>query len=332
MTLVLVLAGTGLVLLALVDEVWTTIAAGSGAGPVTGRLSGALWRLALGVHRRRPSHRLLTLAGVLVPLSVLLTWIVLVSVGWVLVFSASDGAVRDATTGRSADLGERAYYAGYTIFTLGNGGYAPGAGLWQLATVLAAGTGLVLVTLSITYLVPVAGAVAHRRQVAGHIASLGTDPADIVVRAWSGSGFGSLGQHLVSLTELVQAARQRHLTYPVLHYFHSTDRENALGPGLAHLWGAVHLLRHGVAPGQRPDPAALRPIDDAIGAFLSTLSTAHIDRVDPPVPVPDLAPLRAAGIPVVDDATYREASGSTLERRSLLAGLLDDDGWSLDDA
>jgi hypothetical protein len=40
MAVIAVLVGLGLVGVALVDLVWTTIAAGSGAGPVTRRLAG----------------------------------------------------------------------------------------------------------------------------------------------------------------------------------------------------------------------------------------------------------------------------------------------------
>lgn len=166
MTALVVAVGLLLVAAALVDLAWTTVAAGSGAGPITGRLAGRLWRIALAIHHRRPSHALLTFAGVLVVFAVLLSWIILVLAGWVLVFSSADGAVRGAHSQAPANLVGRLYFSGYTVFTLGNGDYAPGDGLWQLATIFAVGAGLILVTLSITYLVPVAAAVAARRQLA----------------------------------------------------------------------------------------------------------------------------------------------------------------------
>lgn len=55
-------------------------------------------------------------------------------------------AVRDAANGEPAGLVDRLYFTGYTVFTLGNGDFKPGSGIWQIATGAAAGTGLFLVT------------------------------------------------------------------------------------------------------------------------------------------------------------------------------------------
>lgn len=148
MTVIAVLVGLGLVGVALVDLVWTTIAAGSGAGPVTRRLARSAWQAALAVHRRRPSHRFLTAAGVGVVVVVLLTWIATVVAGWSLVFLSSGSAVL-TSTGEPADALDRLYFTGYTVFTPGNGEFRPTTGPWQLATVAATGTGLVLITLAI---------------------------------------------------------------------------------------------------------------------------------------------------------------------------------------
>lgn len=328
MSVLFVAVGSALIVAALVDLVWTTVAAGSGAGPLAGRLARRLWQLALARHRRRTSHRLLSTAGVLVVLAVLGAWITLAFTGWVLVFSATDGAVRATDSGEPAGLVDRIYFAGYVLFTLGNGGYSPGAGTWQVATVLATGTGLVLVTLAITYLVPVASAVAQRRQLASYIASLGADPTDIVTRSWTGSGFGSLSQHFVALTQLMHGAGQHHLAYPVLHYFHSRDRESAAALNIANLAQALHLLRHGVAGDARPDPAAVGALDSAVGSFLDTLSSAYIAPGDEALHPPPLEPLRQAGIATVGDADYDAAAATTERRRRLLAALVRDDGWA----
>lgn len=329
MTAALVAAGLAVIVLALVDLAWTTVAAGSGAGPISGRLAAGLWRATLAFHRRRPSHTFLSVAGVSTVFAVLALWIALVLAGWLLVFAASDGAVRDSQTSAPADLVSRAYFVGYSVFTLGNGDYRPGAGLWQLGTALAAGTGLVLITLSITYLVPVASAVAQRRQLASTVAALGSSPHDIVTTAWDGRAFTDLSRHLVDVGALVETSRQQHLTYPVLHYFHSRNPDSAAAPNLTNLAQALHLLRHGVAPEVRPAPAVLVPLERTLDAFLSTLRRAHLDPAEP-LPLPALAPLTEAGIPTVTSAAYTDADEPTRRRRALLAGFLTDDGWPRD--
>lgn len=213
------------------------------------------------------------------------------------------------------------------MFTLGNGDLSPGDGLWQVATVAATGTGLVLVTLAITYLVPVASAASQRRQLASYIHSLGDAPADALVRAWTGGGFGSLGQHLVALTPLLEGARQNHLTYPMLHHFHATEVASAAPPAIASLSATVHLLRHGVAEHLR-DASATEPLDGAIGSLLETLATADMPTATgDPLPLPSLEPLRAVGIPTVADEDYEDSARTSLERRTRLAAFLAGDGW-----
>jgi hypothetical protein len=329
-TVATVLAGVALVVLVLVDVTWTTVAAGSGAGPFTSRLSRGLWRAALAVHRRRGGGTFLVAAGVAVVVSVLVTWVVVLLVGWVLIFSSSDGAVRAASTGVPGDLIDRIYFAGYTMLTLGLGDQVPGDGLWQLATVLATGTGLVLVTLSITYLVPVASAVVQRRQLAAQIAGLGGTSHNVVLRGWNGTDFGSLGQNLSMLLPSLHTVRLQHLTYPVLHFFHGQSRHDAAAIAITNLTGAIDLLRYGVQDTARPDDQTLAAVEDGIDQFLAAMDGVHItDRADP-ITVLALQPLEQAGVPT-DPSAYQSRVGRSERRRRLLASYLHDDGWTEDD-
>ena len=322
-----VTAGVALLITVVVDLVWTALAAGSGAGPLTGRLGRFSWSLALRLHRRRRSHRVLSASGVLVALALLMVWILITFSGWALILNASTGAVRHAQTGQPADLVERLYYIGYTIFTLGNGEFRPGSGVWQLAAVLATSSGLVLVTMAITYLVPVASAVAQRRQLAAYVHSLGPDAHTILVRAWNGSDFGTLSQHLSSLVPMLHSVGQQHLAYPVLHYFHAVDPQSAVAPNLVHLDEAVELLHHGVDPDVRPDPGLLRVVDETLDELLGTMSARRPDVLEQR-PNLGLEPLRAAGIPTVDESQWRHGSAGRSERSERRAAALADDGWT----
>ena len=330
MSVVLVVVGVVLLAVAMTDVVWTAVAAGSGAGPLTGRIGRRLWAAALAVYARIRQPTVLTTAGVLIVLTVLLVWIVLVLAGWLAIFSSSDGAVRAASTGETGDLIDRMYFTGYTVFTLGLGDYVPGDGTWQLATVVATGSGLVLVTLSITYLVPVASAVVQRRQLSAQIFSLGESGTDIVARAWNGSDFGQLSQNLSILLAPLHSLRLQHLTYPVLHYFHSQSRHDAAAVNLTHLDHALGLLRHGVDTGVRPDTQTLDALSAALGEFLITMDGVHITAADRPVPAADLSALARAGIQV-DEGAYDHHVQDSDHRRRLLAAYLLDDGWELSD-
>ena len=137
-----------------------------------------------------------------------------------------------------------------------------------------------------------------------------------------------LSQHLVSLTPMVQLSAQRHLTYPVLHYFHSASARTAAAVSYVVLDEALTLLRWGVAPEARPDNAALAPLGEAIGLFLQTIRSTFVAESGRPLEAPDLAALREADVPVVSDDEFAAALDRQTDRRCLLAALLHDDGWS----
>lgn len=323
--------GAVLVTLALLDMLWTTVAVSAGAGPLTSRLSHLLWRLLCRLSRRsREPHRVLRVTGVLVVVSMFTLWLTVLTVGWGLVFSASETAVVTTASGEPASFSERLYFAGYSTATLGNGEYRPGGGVWQLLTVMATFSGLGMATMGITYLVPVTQAVVDRRTLALEIDSLGRSPTDIVVNAWEDGAFPRLGRRVTSISSSLSRLGQRHLAYPILHYFHDVSQQAAGTVKLAVLDEALTLLRFGVRADQRPDGLDLASARESVGSFLSALSAGHIGPADAPPPLPDLAPLRTAGLPTVSDETFAAACGELEHRRRLLRAAVEDDGWTWD--
>ena len=330
MSSVLIVAGVLVLTVTGIDVLWTVLGAGSGAGPLTGRLSALAWRVVLVAGRRPtgPRHELLAVSGVAIVVSMLLSWSAVTFGSWWLISSAAEGAVRVADSGEPATLFQRAWFVGYNLFTLGSTTFVAGEGLWQIVPVVTGASGLVLLTLGISYLVPVASAVAERRQLAQYVVSLGPSPSLLLVRMWGEKGFEALTQHLTVLIPMVHLAGERHLTYPSLAYFHSGREQASSSISLVVLDDAVTLLRHGVAPEARPDPAVLDPLRAALDMFLETVGGAFVTHEAGPLPAPDLRLLREAGIPTVEDAAYGAAVAGEVERRCLLAGLLLNDGWT----
>ncbi len=330
MTVALIVLGAVLLVTLIFDVLWTVVASASGAGPLTGRLSTGLWSIALLLGRGSdgPRNRLLAVSGVGIVVLLLLAWIMVAWGAWWLIFSASEGAVRVVETGRPANLLQRLYFAGDGIFTASSADFATDMGGWRAARVANHASGLIFITLAITYLIPVASAAAERRQLAGYISSLGRTPEGIVIAAWTGTTFGSLRQHLVALTPMVHLSAQRHLTYPVLHYFHSPNERTAVAVSYVVLDEAISLLRWGVTAEARPDAGAVEPLNEGVGLFLDTVRSAIAEGSRRPLDPPSLEALRRAGIPVVTDEAFAAALEQQRDRRCLLAGLLEDDGWS----
>jgi hypothetical protein len=327
----LALLGVGLLAVGLLDALATTLQAGGGPGLLTGRLLRALWRPILAVHRRLAASRLLSLAGAALMVVTFAVWVLLLWAGWTLVFASADEAVVDAQTHTPAGFVSRIYYAGFTVFTLGVGDYVAGSDFWRVMTAVATLNGLVLVTLGITYLLNVIGAVVERRQTATRIAALGHTAPEIVAAGWSGSGLSSaFVQHLVGLADAISRLAEQHLAYPVLHYFHAREVVASAPVRLAILDDAMLVLSRGLEPSARPATSATEPVRQAIGRLLDVVPL--LAAPPSPPPPPDLGDLRRRGLPVVGDAEFRVDVDAESERRARLRRLVEEDGWTWPDS
>lgn len=324
--MLLLVLGAALVAAVIYDAVWTTLVL-KGAGPLSGRVAASTWRALRRLHRPGSRHRLLALSGTIILLAILGLWLLGLLLGWTLVFAAAPGAVVDGRTGEPATLLQRIYFAGYTVTTLGIGDMVP-TGPWRVLTVAAAMTGLVFITLSITYFVPLIEAVTDGRRLATFVAAMGRSPQDLLLNAWDGQRFEGLDVYFASLAGMLDAHTHQHHSYPVMHYFHSDDAESAVPLRLAVLDEALTLLRYGVARECRPAPLVLHTLHCAVTGYLRVVQAAYVAPASDPPPPPDLGPLRRAGIPLVDEEAFREALVALEGRRRLLRGLVEHDGWT----
>ncbi|MFW5972657.1 MAG: ion channel [Bacteroidota bacterium] len=324
----LIVLGTFLIGLTLLDALWTTVAP-RGGGPVTKRLARGMWSAGLAIHRRSGggAHGLLAVLGPLLLATALLGWVVGLWFGWAVIFSSDGASVVTSITREPASFVERIYFTGFVLFTLGTGDYVPVGGGWQVLSNVASLSGLVVVTLSVTYVLSVVTAVVAKRRLAGSIHSLGRSPEELVTRMWDGSGLSGLEQYLPALSSAIELHTQRHLAYPVLHYFHSADQRIALEPALAVLDDALLLLMEGLAPDVRPAPAIVLPARNTIESFLGTLRESFIREAPRAAPPPDLTALENAGIPTVSSESFVAAAAGASQRRKLLLGLVQDSGW-----
>ncbi|MDX1656212.1 MAG: potassium channel family protein [Candidatus Competibacteraceae bacterium] len=318
--------GAGLIAMAMVDLVWSTLST-NGGGPLTRWTGRLLWALLLGLHRRLPRLGWLNIAGVIITLTTSALWIGLLWCGWTLVFNADPAAVVEASTGKAADFWERVYFAGFTVFTLGVGDYRPLGDGWRFLTALASLNGLTAVTLAITYLMPLVSAAVQKHQLAATIDGLGATPANIVIRGWNGRDFRGLELVLVGLSSTLTLHAERHLAYPVVHFFHNRNPATALAPRLAALDEALTLLLHAVASANRPDPAVLANARSAVNQYLQKLRQDYIRPAREVPPPSELETLERAGVPLGDPADYRRALEDLRDRRRLLLGLVEQDGW-----
>lgn len=172
------------------DLLWTTLWVEGGAGPLTARLMQWTWHGS----RRMIGHRpqVLSLISPLILVLTILIWLAFIWMGWTFIFASGESVLVDTLDRGSISWTDQIYFTGYTIFTLGNGDFAPRTGIWQLVTALATGGGMLFVTLSVTYILSVLEAVSQKRAFANGVTGLGLQSEVIVQTAWDGEEFQAL--------------------------------------------------------------------------------------------------------------------------------------------
>ena len=312
--------GTSLVLTMLVDLFVTVFLISGGAGPVSGRLAERLWRGALRLHRTdsRRSHSLMRAAGPAIVFAVILLWVVQLTLGWALVFVPEAFAAE-----REVGFTGRLAFASSAV--LGRGGNRPQLETdqgWELLHSVAGLTGVTLVSLSLAYLLPIIGAVVHKRSIAATVTALG-DTVDAMRTTAATAGGGSFELHLIALTPALSWSAERHRAYPVLHYFHSRDRHAALAPAAARL---VLLLGHRMPQAEKVDATVVRPLGRALhnlmGALCEMGLADHARRSDGV----DRTTIDATGL-----APQDEGDRGPLPAVSLMRSYVRFDGWDWQD-
>lgn len=321
--------GVGIILVTLYDFLSTSLTV-TGGGPVTGVIHASVWWITLKMHSRHASHSKLAWLGPSLAVFTLLLWATSTWLGWTLVFSSDSTAVVNSASMQPAVFMERAYFAGFSLTTLGTGDFQPHGTGWRIATVVMSANGLFLFTMAITYIVPVISALVAQRSLAAYCRRLGNTPCDVVIRSWACGNFESLSPHLVSLPALVDEVAQRYLAYPILHYFHSPESDTALPVRIAVLDEALSIMAGAVKPADRLSTQTIEPLRRSIEGMLSVLHSAHIKPADTAPPQADLRPLVQATIPVCSPEKFAEYMRKVKDRRCRLKSFVTRDGWSWD--
>lgn len=324
MNLAVLVVGVAVLVVAVVDILWTTLWVDGGAGPVSERLTSALWRTLRPLGDSR-SH-LLSLAGPLMLVATLAVWVAAIWGGWTLVFAAADGALVNARQPGGVSLSGRIYFVAYTMFTMGNGDFYPATSGWQIATALTTASGMLFVTMGVSYVLSVLSCVAQKRAFASTVTGLGESGETVVTRGY-GDGFDALHHPLSSLAGDLDLLAEQHRAYPILNYYHCEQPAQASVVGVAVLDDALTLLRFGVPEADQPNRALLEGARAANANYLDSLNHSLTEDVNEPLPAPDLDALRDAGVPTVSDDAFDAAVADVDERRRTVREVVVADAW-----
>ncbi|QLG47996.1 two pore domain potassium channel family protein [Natrinema halophilum] len=317
--------GIALLVGGIVDILWTTLWVDGGSGPISGRLTTGIWRglrIATGDH-----NKALSLAGPLTLTATLVLWIALIWTGWTFIFASHPTSIVSTRTGAVADWAGRFYYVAYTMFTDGNGDYTPLGDVWEIASALTTASGMAFVTLGVSYILTVLGAVSDKRSFASTVTGLGGRSEEFVRAGWNGEDFSGLELTLESLASELSTLAEQHESYPILHYYHSEQSERASAVAVPILDESLTIFRHGIPDEYSPDPAVVETARAGTHSYLETLDESFIEPAPAVARSPNLERLREDGIPTVADEEFATALAGLTERRRRLLGVVESDAW-----
>lgn len=185
-------------------------------------------------------------------------------------------------------------------------------------------------TLAITYSIPVVSASAERRQLALLINSIGSTTPEMIDRSYGGGSFQFLSSNLQHLGSTIAMVSQKHLAFPIIHYFHDSRPSYALPLNLAHLDECITIALFAFPDIPTSVRAQFKSTQHVIFEFLRNLKP-RADAAEKGIP---RAP-NWAEIEVMHESDKNsqqvEAFLMSQERRQLLRSYVESDGWSWND-
>lgn len=335
MDLVLIIAGTLLVLLALADVFVTVLYARAGTGLLTPHVYRAAWMLFKAVGARLGHRRdgFLSFAGPTMMVLTVSVWFSMLLLGFALIAWPALGSALQAGDGRTPlDFWSAVYYAGYSLTTLGTGDIVPRTGTYRTLMIVQAMLGFSVITLTLTYFMSVYAALVRRNTLAQalhHLSGATGNAVDLLIQLAPQGSPQQLQGQLTTLAFRTLNLLESHHSYPVLHYFRMRDERYAMARLAVLVLQPLTLVRSALGPGHDglASSAAVRMLWGSGMDLLQQTGRSFLKNT----PHPDtsdydrdhfrhaLARLRQAGIEVAADPARAERE--YLELRSHWADL-----------
>ena len=229
-TLAYTALGTGLLLLIAYDIYATVLHASARYGPIGERLDRYVWRAARGIAKkfaRERRHKILNWIGpLLLPLLAIIYVVLLIGAFALIYFPRMPSEFNVAPGADSPSWIEAIYFSGITLTTVGYGDIAPRSTAVRFLALGEAAAGFALISLTVTYLLSVYGALEKKRTVAVSLHHQTGDAggvAGLIVHHFVDGRFYGLREVLRTATRDVQQLLESHVDHPVIHYFHPVD-------------------------------------------------------------------------------------------------------------
>jgi voltage-gated potassium channel Kch len=222
----------GFVLLALIifDIYATVLHSSARYGPVGESLNRSVWRVARAAAfrlSRARRHRLLNMVGpLLLPLLIVVYILLLVTAFALVYYPHVPGGFTFGVERPAPGWVDAIYFSGVTLTTVGYGDVVPRITSLRFVALFEAASGLIVISLAITYILTVYAALERKRAVAVslyHQAGDGADVAGFIAHHFVEGRFYGLRDALRTVTRDLQGLHESHIDHPVIHYFHPVE-------------------------------------------------------------------------------------------------------------
>jgi len=329
MAYLLIILGA-VIYLGIVIDILTTTLSMQGGGWLTSRFSHIFWNLILKVSGKNGNSKLLAHAGFFLLILFILIWVSFLTLSLFLLLQADVDSIVNSSKIPASTI-EKLYYAGFVLSTLGIGDFMASNNLWRIVTDVYAFTGLILITMSVTYFIPVLSAIIKQRKLGINLSSLGSSPQEIVLNIWKGKDHEFFKFQLLSLSDALLEHNQNHRAYPVIHYFHNNDKEHAIILQIARLNEAVYILENCLKPEYMLPEQMLTSTRTALDNYIKVIKDVSHLKVKKEAPKSSLKNQLEDKKMLQSTMQEIEFPKNIQDNRRAFLTLIERDGWKWED-
>jgi hypothetical protein len=238
--------GTLLMAIVLADVFLTVLYARAGTGIMSDRLARLVWLAMRGVISSRNNH-LLSLCGPIIVVALLLTWSILLALGAALIVHPLLGtSITSSNQQTPTDFMTALYVAGSSLSIVGGSNFGPQSAGAKLLFLLNSVIGTSVISLTITYLMQIYGALRSRNSLCLKIHALSGetgDAAELLAHLFANNQLSAGYNNLSALAAELTDAKEAHHFYPVLFYFRFPEPIYAVSRSWLIALDAVSLIR-----------------------------------------------------------------------------------------
>ena len=301
-----------------------------GSGWLTIKFSHFFWNVMLVLSGRDGKSKFLAKAGFYLLIKIILIWVSLLVLSLFLLLLADVDSIVNAAKIPGSVL-DKLYYAGFVVSTLGIGDFTPSNDLWRVITDIYAFTGLILITMSVTYFIPVLSAVIKQRKLGINLSNLGDSVEKIILNVINGNDYTFFKIQLLNYSDALLEHNQNHRAYPVIHFFHNSDKEHSIIIQVARLNEAVYVMENFLKSEYSIPEQELSSIRTSLDNHIKVIEEVSNIKVnqEPPKMV-SLSLLEEKGL-LKDNWNSLALSKNTQHKRAMFLTLIERDGWNWND-